>query len=406
MDLEGILAYPAECAARGEREFEESYVRLLKRFSVKYYRYRPLIALLEKSTASLRRAGTVDIVFLGTSFLQLMLQARSNHSIASLVQDELELRTARQHAIPLHMAWKWKADLYKAYAVNDDRTRLDLLERIVADIESVLRHASPLVVVMRNDSLFLERAVIQAARLVGIPTVTIQHGLFQRAPAAHVYDGYWTDHMLVWGDYFRDLYLENGILPEARIHVLGYPFPVTKSPAPAGTGPRSICLLGQPWEMYIASLREMKHQVISTFIDACARLETGLVYRPHPAEDRDELHASFPALVLTDEAEPLTRTIDHCDLFLSWTSTALIEVALQGRSAVQIWSDIVPMDDFSVIGACYSIEGNQEGITGFLEGVKQSSYPPMAVSDHYIHVAETPGEHFSAIMQIISDSGE
>jgi len=401
--LDDILTYPAERARQGEPEFETTYLGLLERFSRKYRRYRPVITLLEGYFGSLRRTGAVDIVFLGTPYLHLMLHARSNHSIASLVQDEHELRTARRHSIPLHMAWKWKADLYRAYAADEDATRQALLKRTVTDIREVLRRASPRAVVVKNDSLFLERAVIAAARSEGIPTVTIQHGLFQQANGSHVYDGYWTDHMLVWGNYFRDLYLENDILPEARIHVLGYPYPVTASPARADDVPPTLCLLGQSWELNEDSLREMKHQLISTLMDACSGHGIDLVYRPHPAEHRGDLRASFHTLQLTDEAETLTRAINRYHLFLSWTSTALVEAALHGRSAVQIRSDAIPMDDFSAVGACYSIEGDEEGITRFLEGVKRSEYPPMAVSGHYIHLSEDPGEDFSSIMQHISE---
>ena len=131
-----------------------------------------------------------------------------------------------------------------------------------------------------------------------------------------------------------------------------------------------------------------------------------MVYRPHPAEHRDDLRTSFPALHLTDEAETLTGAIDRYGHFLSWTSTALIEAALHGRSAVQIRSDAVPADDFSEVGACYSIEGDEEGITRFLEGMKRSEYPPMVVSDRYIRVSGDSGGIFSSIMRIVSDSGE
>ncbi|MFC1628323.1 hypothetical protein ACFL3H_04325 [Gemmatimonadota bacterium] len=404
VELDDILSYPAERAARGEPEFEETYVRLLQRFSGKYYRYRLLFLLLEKVTSSLRRTGTVDIVFLGTPFLDLMLKTRSIYSIASLVQDEHELRAARRHTIPLHMAWKWKADLYRAYVAPDEATRRALIERTVADIGAVLQRASPRAVVVKNDSLFLERAVIAAARVAGIPTMTIQHGLFQRAAGSHVYDGFWTDHMLVWGEYFRDLYLENGILPEECVHVLGYPYPVLASPVRAGDVSLSICLLGQSWELNEHSLRKMKHELISIFMDACQRHGIDLVYRPHPAEHRDELHTAFPALRLTAEAETLAVAIDRFDLFISWTSTALIEAALHGRSAVQVRSGAIPMDDYSAVGACYSIEGDEEGITRFLEGVKRSEYPPMAVSDHYMRFSEDPGEEFFSIMRKISES--
>ncbi|MFC1499690.1 hypothetical protein ACFL6T_01580 [Candidatus Zixiibacteriota bacterium] len=405
MEIEDILGYPAERAARGEPEFEETYMRRLRLFSRRFYSYRPLLALLESLSGSRRRAREVDILFLGTSFLHLMLQTRSRHSIASLVEEKHDLRMVRRHAIPPGFAWKWKVDLYRAYTATTDTRRRELLELTVADIERTLRRFSPRVVVLKNDSLFLERAVITAARSLGIPAVTIQHGLFMRVIESSLFDGYWTDHMLVWGEVFRDLYLENDILPEGRVHVLGYPFPVTPIPARSIDDPPTICLLGQPWELYVESLREMKYQVISTLRDACARMEIDLIYRPHPAEQRDALINSFPSLRLTSESATLGEAINSYDYFLSWTSTALIEAALHGRSAAQIRSDAVPMDDFSAIGACFQIEGNEEGIVRYLEGVKRSEYPPMAVNDRYVHITADPGEEFSIIFQNITDPG-
>ncbi len=402
MDLEGIFAYPAQRARQGEPEFEKTYLGILERFSRKYHRYRPLIALLEGRSGTIRKVAPDGILFLGTSFLELMLETGSRTSIATLAQDEKELLTARRHAIPRHLAWKWKSELYRARMAVSAESRLQLLARTVEGIEAILRSSSPRAVVVKNDSLFLERAVIAAARLAGIPTVTIQHGLFMQAAGMHNWDGYWTDHMLVWGEFFRDLYLEWGIVPEERIHVLGYPFPVATDPGAGRIPPRTLCLLGQPWELNSEALREEKHRIIGELLEGVARDGLELVYRPHPAESRSRLRAAFPSLRLTDEEETLTGAIGRWDLFLSWTSTALIEVALHGRSAVQIGSETIPMDDFGAAGACHSIAGDRQGIRRFLEGAQQGGYPPMPVSDSYIHHDHDIAETFSSILGKIS----
>ena len=405
MDLEGILAYPAERARQGEPEFEATYLGILARFSRKYRRYRPLIALLEGRPGTIRKAAPGGILFLGTPFLELMLATAAHLPVATLAQDERELRTARRQAIPRRLAWRWKSDLYRARTADSARSRRRLLERTVEDIASILGSSAPRAVVLKNDSLFLERAVIAAARSAGIPTVTIQHGLFMAAAGSHTWDGRWTDHMLVWGEHFRDLYLAEGMVPEGRIHLLGYPFPV---PAGVGRGrvpPRALCLLGQPWELNSEALRAEKHRVIGELLAGAPRHGLSLDYRPHPAESREDLRAAFPSLRLTGEEEPLTETIRRRDLFLSWTSTALIEAALQGRSAVQIGSEVIPMDDFGAVGACHSIPGDREGIARFLEGVERGEYAPRPVSDRYLRRDHDVAETFSAILGKIIGPG-
>jgi hypothetical protein len=288
---------------------------------------------------------------------------------------------------------------------GSDESRHLLLARTVEGIGTILHSASPRAVVLKNDSLFLERAVIAAARAVGIPTVTIQHGLFMRAAGLRFWDGYWTDHMLVWGDFFRDLYLEGRVTPEGRVHVLGYPFPLPADPGEGRVPPRTLCLLGQPWELNSDALRAEKHRIIGEFLDHAPRYGLEFVYRPHPAESREALQSAFPSLRLTDAGESLAEAIGRWDLFLSWTSTALIEAALHGRSAVQIGSGSIPMDDFEAVGACHSIAGDREGIGRFLEEVRQGRYGPRPVSDRYIRRDRDIARAFRRILDTITGSG-
>ncbi len=398
MDLEGILAYPAERARQGETDFETTYLGILARFARKYRRYRPLIALLEGRTGIIRKTDPGGILFLGTPFLELMLAMPSTASIATLAQDEKELLNARRHAIPHHLAWKWKRDLYRARMAESAEARQHLLERTVEEIATIVRKSAPRAVILKNDSLYLERAVIAATRSTGVPTVTIQHGLFMEAAGTHIWDGHWTDHMLVWGEHFRNIYLEGGIVPEGQVHVLGYPFPVPTDFGTAGLPPRTLCLLGQPWELNSETLQVEKHRIIGELLEGVARHDLELIYRPHPAESRNELRAAFPSLRLTREEEPLTGTIEQFDMFLSWTSTALIEAALHGRCAVQIRSDMIPMDDFGAAGACHSIKGDSGTIKRFLEEVRQGGYGPVPVSDRYIHRDHDIVETFSIIL--------
>lgn len=404
MKLLDILTFPKLYSERGKPRFENSYVHRLRRFSRKYYRYQSLFWVLGKILDGVQRKKRADVVFLGTSFLHLMLQVSGRYNIKCIVQDEHELMTALRYKIPLIMGWKWKAALFRAYDSQTEAERAEGLRRTVSEIEAVIRRLSPRAVILRNDSLFLERSVVFAAKSTGTQTLTIQHGLFMQSAESYVYDGHWTDHMLVWSNIFRTLYATRNILPEENIHVLGYPYPIEAGPGKSGDDSPVACLLGQPWEHYASTLRDTKYEIISNLVKACAKLDLRMVYRPHPGECRIELMEEFPDLMLTDAAETLLEAIDRYDVFFSMTSTALIEAALRGRTAVQIRAEGFVQDNFEDIGACYSIVNDPDDMERFLEGVRQSQYPPLAVSEEYVGIPDNLGEVFSSILESTTDA--
>ena len=402
MDLLEILAYPEQRSRRGEPQFESEYTGLLGRFSRKYFRYRFLFVVLSALLHRLHKRKSVDIVFLGLPFLHLTLQTSAHFKIMCLLQDENELFSAIRHHIPGILAWKWKAELFQAYKTDNTSERREHLDNIVTEIKEFLSEYSPRAIVLKNDSFFLERAVIFAARSVGIQTITIQHGLFMRSTEPHVFDGYWTDHMFVWSEYFKDLYRTLKILPEESVHILGFPYPVDVNSDKSVNDPSEVCLLGQPWELYADRFRITKVQIISNVMEACARLDIGMVYRPHPSESRLELAEHVPDLSLTKESESLQEAIDRYGLFCSMTSTALVEVVLKGRNAVQIRADDIPADNFEDIGLCYSVDNDPDEIEELLRGLKQSTIPFFEVNHSYIHVAENLGEKFVSIIDKVT----
>ncbi len=403
MELLDILTYPEQRSARGDPQFEQSYTRNLKRYVKRYRRFKLPIDTLSRLLTVFSDRRKVDLVFVGTDYLHLMRQVSGRHGIRCLVQNERELRQALRHRVFPLLAWRWRADLNRAHEEDQTAERAERLRGVVTDIETVLKDLSPRAVVLSNDSLFLERALAFAARAAGIPTLTIQHGLLMQSVRAQALDGAWSDHLLVWSEFFRELYLAKGIISESRIHVLGYPFAVEVPAGRTGTGPTVVCILGQPWEKYDRASGEIKMETISNLLGVCRKLDLEVVYRPHPGEDRGSLADFFPGLEMTAGSETLNETIDRCEVFFSWTSTALIQAAMMGRTAVQIRSADLTRDDFSEIGACYSITDDPSAMELFLEEVKRSGKPPRAVSEEYIHHPPDLGEAFCSIMDSLPD---
>ncbi len=399
-----IFSYIETRAARGELTTKRSYIQGLEIFSQKYRRYRGVFRLFETLT-TLRR-GSADLLFIGVRFSSLILSMVPKYKVRVVVQGQNDLLWCLRHAVTPIPAWAWRERLSEAYRAADAEVMATgnteaLLEEVVLDIAATLTSLKPRALVLENDSLFLERAFVLAARSLGIPSVTIQDGIFQKSAAPHILHGHFTDHMLVWGEFFRQMYIDKNILPEARVHVLGYPYPV--KPVKAGLeGAPTVCFLGQPWERYDETLDEPKTAVIYHVTEACRALGLPLVYRLHPLERRHDALETLGVKV-TDAGEGLEEAFAKYDIFFSINSTALVEAALRGRVAAQVLEARFPSDDFEALGICYSLENDADVLKAFLKRMKEdpTPFPP---NPDYISLKENPREKLIEFLSALSRS--
>ena len=393
-----IFSYLKTRSERGESALEKSYVKQLEHFADRYRRYKGGFRLLE-SLNTLRR-NPIDLLFLGVRFSSLILSMTPKHKVGVVAQGQGDLLWCLRHRVTPVLAWEWRAALHEAYkAAHRAGDAEEMLEATVADIAAALASLKPRALVLENDSLFLERAFILAARKLSIPSVTIQDGIFQKSAPPHVLHGHFTDVMLVWGEFFRQMYVDKNILPERRVHMLGYPYPLKPSPNPRGGTP-TVCFLGQPWENYNEELREPKTAVIRNVAEACRLLDLPLVYRFHPAERHHGLPA-VPGLRATDAKEGLEEALAKYDIFFSINSTALVEAALRGKVAAQILGAGFPSDDFEALGVCYSLENSADAIKTFLCRMKEKP-APFPLHAGYIDVTENPGRRLNDLLLALS----
>ena len=295
-------------------------------------------------------------------------------------------------------AWAWRASLHEAYeAAHGADDAEEILETVVADITAALASLRPRALLLENDSLFLERAFILAARRLGIRSVTIQDGIFQKSAPPHVLHGHFTDTMLVWGEFFKQMYIDKNVLPEERVHVLGYPYPVEPQTHRLEGAP-TVCFLGQPWESIDETLRAPKAVVTHHVIEACRAANLPLVYRPHPLERRHGL-PEIPDLAVTDAGEELSEALAKYDIFFSVNSTALVEAALRGKVAAQILEARFPSDDFEALGVCYSLENSADAVQEFLREMKEKPVP-FPLNPGYIDLTE-PGARLDELLSTL-----
>ena len=391
-----IFSYLKTRSEHGEKAIERSYVEQLGKFASRYRRYGRGFSLLE-SLGALRR-GPIDLLFLGVRFSSLISSMTPKYKVGVVAQGQRDLLWCLRHRVTPVPAWAWRARLYEAYEANHESGDAEgLLEDVVADIAAALASLKPRALILENDSLFVERAFILAARRLGIQSVTIQDGIFQKAAPPHVLHGHFTDTMLVWGEFFKQMYMDKNILPEERVHVLGYPYPLEPQNGELKEN-LTVCFLGQPWESLDEALRGPKAAVTRNVIEACRAVDLPLVYRPHPLEFRHGLPET-PGLNVTDVGEELFKALAKYHIFFSINSTALVEAAFRGKVAAQILGAPFPSDDFEALGVCYSLENSADAIQKFLCRIKKKPVP-FPLDSGYIDLTE-PGSRLDELLSAL-----
>ncbi|CAN5905366.1 hypothetical protein BH24DEI2_BH24DEI2_04040 [soil metagenome] len=392
-----VFSYLKTRSERGEPDLERSYVQGLETFARRYRRYPYLFRPLEALNA--RTGRPVDILFMGVRFAELILAVNIKYKVSVVVQGQGDLLWCLRHRLSFLLAWEWRAELLQAY--RSQRGMDEKVDGVVSSIAATLQGLNPRALVLENDSLFLERAFVRAARAAAVTSFTIQDGLFMNMAPAHVMHGHSTDYMLVWGDFFKHLYVDKGILPLERVEVLGYPHSLPERRSSTKKQNPTVCLLGQPFETYDETLRKPRYEMIEHVATACEAVGLVLVYRPHPAENRAAVKREFPTLAMTNPSESLQQTIHDKAIFFSLNSTALVEAALQGKVAVQVLHKRFVADDFEKLGVCKSIEDDALVMEAFLREQKADLHA-FSVDPAYIDTSRPPGERFCELLEALA----
>jgi hypothetical protein len=206
-------------------------------------------------------------------------------------------------------------------------------------------------VILFNDSLPLERTYCLLAKEKGLRTACVQHGVFTSASPPRVYDGGIADLMLVFDEHQRRLLVEGGV-PADKVRIIGFHSDMTRTESLAAGRKRRVCILGQPWGAYYPEIETRYHALLERVIPALKQAGLNLAFKPHPSEQ---------AAPYLDRYEPIERaSLERClgkyDVFISFTSTALIEATLAGRVAIQIFDPAFMADWFEDHRYAYSVE--------------------------------------------------
>lgn len=340
-------------------------------------------------------AHETDILFVGSKLYDLVVEAGRKYSVTVLAKGSRSRREAKRHRQPYIPVDRLMVRLFRSALIADRETREIAVNRAVGEIGGLLEEIRPRVVVLFSNTNFFERAVVLAARRVGIPSVKLQHGMMHHDRYDTVVSNI-SDYTWVWGEYFKKFVSNSCSLSRDRIWVFGYPFLVEKECLRPKSSKESICFLGQNFGNDQEYLRR-RDEALTGLGKIGAELGFDVVYRPHPTEFKPEFRGGLRSverlpwnIIISDKNETFKTALSKYDVFFTFYSTALVEAALRRKVTCQVMGDWGwNADNFEELGASYRITGTLNEYRDFLSAYRRGELDARPVSEEYISTEGT-----------------
>jgi hypothetical protein len=197
--------------------------------------------------------------------------------------------------------------------------------------------------------------------------------------------------MFLWGESQKEIYAKNKSYEMGKIRILGYPYKKNQINDVA-LDKTKICIFGQPWEVYDKSLGEKKKIIFENVIQNLSSNGVSAIYKPHPGEKDQEY---FPEGVEIYKKD-INCALQEYDVFISLTSTALLEASLNGKIAIQLFDKDFKSDHYAQKGYSYTFENsNYDNIYDFIMSIQS----PFDVPNDVIYQSDNLKKHFLSLIK-------
>jgi hypothetical protein len=240
---------------------------------------------------------------------------------------------------------------------------------------------------------------------MGITTLVVQPGTGDSS--FYIYEDFVADYFLAWGQYSKILQWQSGIRKLEDIYILGYPYLVKTNEALIKNNHRTVCYLGQDYERYIKDLLEVKLQILNKLSETCKKLGLKFIYRCHPGDDRRALLQKLPNIFFVPKKEKIEETFERADIFISFSSTALVEAAMRQKITLQLMDFPIKLDNLEKLGACSKSFENLAGLENCLTKIANAQNLnefKIKFNNDYIETRYNPGQRFLEIIKEIENN--
>lgn len=214
-------------------------------------------------------------------------------------------------------------------------------QKAVKKLCEVLNKKKINLIVLGNDATFFERTCIVAGRRLGIPVVSLQHGIY--AGTAEEFrereEGKYSDYHWVWGETTRQKFLEAFGFAENRVKVIGYPFKMSDFVLNhINRSKKRVMFIGVYYSLYNTEDGKKFENLAKMVCDICRECGYEFVYRCHPNEDLEQVtivYRGYAGFNISTE-KSLYKDLASVDLLIGDVSSVMVEGALIGKSTVQV----------------------------------------------------------------------
>lgn len=391
------------------KDIPESFARDNKLFVGKYKKYLFVFPIIDKLfqlfqkliSFFTRRSGEKIFLFQNLRSNFIMTELKKDYYVNFIAQGKQD----RLFAVENFINYIGITELYQY--VDDYFKDKDVkhLYKLIEKAEYKLRNIKPDYIVLAVDSRPVERAIILAARKMSIPTLVVQDGL--QDLHLPLFDCTAADYVLVWGKHFKDLYTNNNIRRPEDIYILGYPYSIEKN---AGSNDKrhcsqlTVCYLAQGYERYNKDFLKIKLETIESLSNICKKLGLEFVCRPHPTDDRVMLIEKLPHVHFTPEKEKPEGTFKSADIFISFSSTSLIEAAMRSKISLQLMNYPFKPDNFEELKICnksFETIGELENYLAKIVDAADLKGFKLEFNNDYIETRYDPSQRFLEIIKEI-----
>jgi len=363
------------------KEIVESFTQSSKIFMEHSRKYRVVSRLIDsvflKFVLLFEDKGKREILFTSVNFFPVEKEIMKCYSVGFIVKGWREQLFAISNFISYINISSLSQHVF--YYLRDGKT--EHLRRLVEGIENKLIIINPEYIILTSDQSPIDRVIILVCKKLGITTIEIKHGVdmahFFNSDTAigQVIDGKVADYVMVWGKYFKDLYIDSSIRKSEDIYILGYPYPIKKNIKQNTVKGRDlkVCYLAHDYEKYDDKFLTIKLETVKKLFEICKKLGLAFICRPHPGDNRCAFREVLPYINLTSEKESLEETFDKADIFISFCSTSLVEASIHSKIALQLMNYPIETDNFEKLGACNKSFKNIEDLGRYLEKVVGSN---------------------------------
>ncbi len=332
-----------------EKFYNTTYPILISRGNKKSTHFlKSLLNGYENIQFRLRRSTKCNILILDFKFEKMISELSEDYNIY-VVYDSLSRYKEYKSKLSTHIYFPhlWMKLINSSFFSQDMGDAAEAISQIKAFMKK--NHLQLLLV--GNDKLFIEKALIYAAKQLEIPVIIIQHGVYNVDSFRSLYSAKEADYFWCWSQYIKDMYINFYGGSEDRVKVVGYPFEVKEKINKNG---KYILFLGNQYSNFDKDEGIRYLNIAKDVYKICRNNNLTFVYRPHPAEIIDD---SYGELLDTNimKGIPLISDLMESSVIIGDISSVMVEAGIMGCPVIQIiWSErskigvIDPMYSFTV----------------------------------------------------------